>query len=149
MTHISPATKLRTQVRAILVSEFTSAELTIFDDKLHESLGQDGPVAGIYPVFENEGVRVLDQDTEVAVQVFLRWSKQVQPTQTVDPLAAETYAERVRDATYRYTTPYAGSSEVWDLRLTGIAYEDDPTGNVSRFTATFRAIGQNFAETTA
>lgn len=148
MPNPSPSTTVRAALKAILRAEFSEVELIdVRDDKLHPAI--QGPVAGIYPMSESEGRRVLDQDTLVAVQVYLRWKPEIRPEQQVDPTTIESYAQRFREALYTATHPMAGSAGVWDFRILRVEYEDDPTGNRSRFTAYVQAIGQNFAETSA
>jgi hypothetical protein len=144
----SPSMTVRNLLVEVLRDEFSTAELSdVRHGKLHPSI--QGPIAAVYPVEEGEGRRVIDQDTLVAVQVYLKWSERVDPRATTDPTTIEAYAERFREAVYTATHPYAGSAGVWDLRVLRVVYEDDPTGQRTRFTAFVQAMGQNFAETTA
>lgn len=143
----SPATSVRSQVKAILQATFPAA--TVRDGKLHPANGVGSFVIGIYPVSEQEGFRVLDQDTTLIVQVYFPWKKEVDPSYVADPTQLETAAEQLREAVYTATRNYAGTAGVWDFRVTRIDYTDDPTGQRTRFEATIQAIGQNFAETTA
>lgn len=145
----APVTQLRTRLKAIIEDEFGNT-LPVKMGRLHEA--HPGPAAGIYPLTEVEGRQVLVQDTAAAVQVFLPWAPprgQVRPDFVADPAVLEEYAERLREAVYGGTHPINATRGVWDLRLTRVDYQPDPTGQITRFTATVVAIGENFAETDA
>lgn len=149
MAQTAPITETRAFVQAALEAEFTPDELRVKPGRLHAS--HPGGFAGIYPMSESEGRNVLDQDSMVAVQVFLPWEagRNIDARRVVDPTQIESYAERLRERIYTMTHPRLGTAGLWDARVTRVEYEADPTGQVTRFTAYVIGIGQNFAETTA
>lgn len=143
----SPATTLRQFLIDTIRAEFSNTELVeVRSDRMHPAM--QGPRAAVYPLTEAQGSNAYIQDTEVAVQVYLKWDPQVDPAQSVDPTDAETYAQRIREAVYSATHPLAPNDSMWDVAVLRVQYEADPTGNVSRFTMYVYGSASNFAETT-
>lgn len=143
----SPATTLRNFLITTIRGAFTNAELIeVRSDRMHPAML--GPRAAVYPLVEQQGANAYVQNTQVAVQVFLKWNPEVNPAQLVDPTDAESFAERIREAIYTATHPLAPNASMWDVAVTRTEYEADPTGNVSRFTMYVSGISSNFAETT-
>lgn len=155
MSQTALATQARAAVTAAITTAF-AAEIAggwaIAQGKLHPSYPGDRagvPTFGVYPQAETEGRLVLDQDTTIIVQLFLPWTKRIDPAQVLDPTALEGYAERLREAHYTAQLSQVGTGSFWEWRVTRIDYLLDPTGQVTRFEATIRAKGQNYAETHA
>ncbi len=143
----SPMSEMRANLISILEAEFATEGIKFADDKLHASLGTEGPVGAVYPEDEPEhaGV-VVAQDLRATIQLFNRWDKQINPKQSVSPTVIEGYAYRLKRA-IRNATEATGTSKVWSLRVTSVVYPDDPTGNKTRLVAGVVGIGQNPATT--
>lgn len=124
-------TEFRQSVKAIVEAEFTPENLHVRNDKLHDSLGNEGPIAGIYPEREQPGDSGVHQNMLVVVQVFGRYELNIDPWQTVDPAKIEGWAWRLQRAFEQGMGP--GSEKVWYWNVADIGYPDDPTGNKTRF----------------
>lgn len=150
MTITAPQTAMRNFVRDALNAEFAADEITFIDDKLHPSLGSDGPVAGVYPA---EDVDMPSQQLVLEmtcyVQLFLKWDKEINPEQIVDPAPIEEAAERIRRALEAAEPNSAGTADVhlWEAHVTRVSYPHDPTGNMTRLEATVFGRAQNSALT--
>lgn len=142
----SPSILTMDRLRAIIEGEFAAETVEVRDDKLHDSIGwsYDHPVVGLYPDIEvplpsNANV----QTSAIVVQFFNPYEKKIDPEQTVDPKTILALAHRFRQAVYTSERADAGTASLWFLRIEGIAYPDDPTGNKSRFVAQVRGWGDN------
>ena len=137
----APETLLRAQVKAALAAAFPS--LTVLDDRLHESLGHAGAVAGVSPEEASPGSNQQVLEPEVLVQVYHAWDKRIDPEQTVDPApieaAAETFREQIRERQSQ------GAANLWFLGIRRLWYPNDPTGNKTRFHALVRGRANNTA----
>jgi len=149
MPMISPVRQLRQNVMAAAAAEFPGNEVSVVAGKLHHAANENSgiPVLAVYPDVEAEDAIVITQDTAVFVQFFLSWSR-TERDQTVDPTTLEDYAHRLRLRLQTYAVA-PGTTENWTLRLQEVRYDDDPSGNRTRFTARVISMGQNLAETTA
>lgn len=148
MAATAPITELRQAIIALLEAEFPSELAGVKPGRLHPA--HPGGWAGVYPIQEAASAAVsITQDTMLAIQVFLPWAKQVDPTRVADPTTLESYAERIRERVFTANHPRVGSAGVWYFRVTRVDYEADPTGQITRFTAYVTAPGQNYAETSA
>jgi len=138
----SPATNARLVLMSLLEEEFASDNFAIRPDRLDGSLGHDGAVIGVYPVREqpNPSDR-MELMTTLQVQLFGAWTPQSDPNEVVDPTTAEQWAARFRQKIADYQG--VGDATVWWFQLDGIEYVTDPTGNITRFTATVTARGAN------
>lgn len=139
----SPFTVLRARLKTIIDTEFAAEGIVAQNDRLHESLGVDGPVAGIFP----DASRTLDDNVQVrtygvVVQVFNRWDKRIDPKQVVDPATIEEWSERFMRACEANST-YVGDAHDWFFQVGDIEFPDDPTGNKSRFLAEVTGVAQN------
>lgn len=144
MTVTAPETAARARLIELVEDEFKPETLEVRSDRLNESLGTEGPLAGVYPSNAAEHPRnghVLD--TLLAVQLFRQWDNAMDPTQTVDPAAIEEWAERFRRAVRADLDESGFNSHLWYFRVIKIEYNPDPTGNISRFVATVVAEAQN------
>jgi hypothetical protein len=148
-TQTAPETTVRAALQALLAAEFADVGMKVYPGKLHAAMGEQTPLAGVYPLSAEPGRRALDQETLVGIQVFARWKRRLAPGQPADPAVIEQYAERLREAIQDDQHPAVGSRGVWYFRLLRVIYEEDPVGQVTRFTAVVQAFGENFAETTA
>jgi hypothetical protein len=141
----SPATAVRAALKTIIEAEFAGDNVTVFNDKLHESLGDGSNVCGIYPDSETENPEDVNmQITEVTVQMFMSYLKDVDPYQIVDPALIEDWADRFRKSVLGPAN--LNIPEAWFFRIVRIDYPMDPTGNKSRFTAVVRAYGNNSSQ---
>jgi predicted secreted protein len=128
----------------VLNKEFETDEIVFKDDKIHDSLGQEGPVGGCYPDEAGEffnDAQVLE--TTVTVQLFGEWTAKVDPEQTVSPGLVEERAERIRRACKEDEVGAPGTEHLWYYRVIHVTYPDDPTGNKTRLLATVLAFSQN------
>lgn len=144
MTVTAPETALRQRLIALLTREFRTEAIEFKSDKIHDSLGQDTAIGGVYPGPASEKLRNgLVQDTIVYVQLFNQWEPRIDPTQAVDPTTIETWAERIRRACRVDDDAFAGDSHLWFYRVLRVEYPPDPTGNISRLLAQVSASSQN------
>lgn len=139
-------TTIRDVIHQVFATEFSDLEFVYRDDKLHESLGDDGrnylgtsPLRR-YPSPDNANAR----ETEVLVQFYLAYSLKVDRQQAVDPSVIEGYVERF-EAALKDPSRVA-STAVWYFVVDLIEYPEDPTGNITRFEAQVRGIGENSAQ---
>lgn len=142
-------TELRAAVKATVEAEFASEGLTVQDDKLHESLGIDAPIAGVYPEAERPHSSGAVGIYIVGLQVFQRWDPQIDPTQKVDPAAIEAWAWRLQRRMRPEST--VNGENISYYVVSEVLYPDDATGNKTRFVATLTGYGHNpsIMETTA
>lgn len=142
-----PETLVRDRVQSIFATVFTAEGWTAADDKLPRAAGKDGEtVAACYPEAARErpgNVEVLE--IPVVVQLYLAYTAEPDEFIVVDPGVIEGYADRLRAG---FTNQSSGNvSDFWGLRLVGIEYPDDPTGNKSRLEARVVGMAQNKAGT--
>jgi len=138
----SPATTARNTLITLLSAEFGPDNFAVRPDKLDKSLGFDGAVIGVYPIRERPNSRDrLELQTTIQVQLYGHWDPQTDPNEIVDPSTVEAWADRFRTMIGSYTQ--TGTSQVWWFQLDEIVYENDPTGNCTRFCATVMARGAN------
>lgn len=144
MTVTAPETALRERLLGILTVEFSAENLAVKDDKIHDSLGQDAPIAGCYPVVSGEGLRDgLVQGTTVNVQLFNQWNREINANETVSPAVIEEWAERFRRAVRADELGAPGTAHLWYYRILRVEFPDDPSGNKTRLLATVEASSQN------
>lgn len=140
----SPSTEARAALKAIIDAEFAVEGFTVLNDRLHESLGNNGTRLGISP---NRERLLSGNDTVLTVEIFFqfygKWNEEIDPTTKVDPAKFENYAERFRRAIE--AASHVGDSHLWYFRLLEVNYPPDPTGNKSRFEATLLGYGNNAA----
>lgn len=142
MSITAPETEARLQLIDLINAEFTPEGYSAIGDRLHESLGDKGTRIGVSPQRARPTRDENVLGTELLVQFYGKWDKDINPEQVVNPTKVETYAERFRRA-LRTSDPKTG--RVWFFRLTSMDYPEDPTGNKSRFEATVVAVGENSA----
>lgn len=132
----------------ILSDEFAAEAFQVKAGRLHPAVGDNGPVAGVYPDGEG-GAGQIAARTRVVVQVYGRWTKRVDVKAVVDPSQIEDWAWRFRRALQGKRV--TDGQHVWWFDLVDVRYPDDPVGQKTRFEATVEAVGPNGAivETTA
>lgn len=134
----SPSTTAREAITTAMATEFT--DVLVLNDRLSPSLGISKPVAACFPLREraNDDHGVV-LEVEIGIQFYLRWNKQVEPTEVVDPAAIEDAAERFRGL----IRELEGDDNRWFYNVDLINYPPDPTGNMTRFEAVVRVSGRN------
>lgn len=143
----SPATLVRNRVKAVFDAEFAAEGFVAAHDKLLRATGRDGAAhAAVSPSFEREDDRRANiLRVEVVLQLYLGFQDSPSDPIVVDPSVIEGYGGRIRSA---FRTQSGGTGQdFWYLRVTGIEYPDDPTGNKTRLEATILAFAENIAET--
>lgn len=145
MAPAPPETQARHALIASLQDEFATEQIPVESDKLHGSIGHEGPKIGVYPDrTSSSSTNRYVSEIEIVVQFYDRYTLKVDPKQKVSPDKIESYADRFRrKLAERTTDPRTGS--VWYFTLERIDYPDDPTGNKTRFEARLRARGNNTA----
>lgn len=141
----SAATSVRARVKQVVDAEFAGEGYVVEDDKLPRAAGRDGVARlATYPERERESFKDVNVlEIEVVLQLYLPYTAEPDETIVVDPSVIEDIGARLRAA---FQTQSDGDSgDFWYLRLAGIEYPDDPTGNKSRLEATFTARAQNAA----
>lgn len=137
----------QSQLRAVLKGALEEIllpeeEWTIFDGKMHASLGADYQCAAVAP--EEDRVHPGNQmvlHPVAFVQVFLRWEKVVDNQRVVDPAPIETLADQFRDALQSRQDP--GVDDLWFFKVERLWYPDDPTGQKTRFHAFVQGDADN------
>lgn len=129
-------------LKTIIEAEFTDRSVTVVPDKLHPALGTERLEVGLSPVREvaMSGNEITLVST-VLLQWYDLWDKEVDPGQMVSPFPITELADRLRRAIN--AAGNTGTSDVWYYKVTDISYDDDPTGNKTRFEATILAYGDN------
>lgn len=142
-------TIMRQAIMGAITAEFAADGIAVHSDKLHDSLGDEGPVAGVYPDREAPGTAGIDSDMVIMVQVFRTYVRDIDPRQQVDPAEIEEWAWRLQRRFRDESTVNDPKAWWWNVR--DIDYPDDPTGNKSRFVMTLVGYGPNatIVETTA
>lgn len=136
------------RVKAIADTAFTPAGLPPVEyDKLLRAAGKDGAAKlAIYP----EGAQPARQQritlvVPVVLQVFLAYAAEPDENLVVNPLTIVDLAESFRQG-FGPASVEPATGEAWFLRLQGVRYPDDPTGNKSRFEALIEGVGTNAVE---
>jgi hypothetical protein len=145
----SPEEALMARVKTAFDAEFaTEWPNGLQYDRLSDSLGEDGAYAAIFPSMGQQlDTDTLVQETQLVVQAFQPWTKQIQPKMQIDPRPIANLAERFRRAA-RANSSYVGDAHDWYWLVTAIEYPPDPTGNITRFVALVVGYSANAAETT-
>lgn len=136
-------TLVRARVKQVVEAEFAAEGFTVENDKLPRAAGRDGRNRlAVSPEEASEqfsDVTVLE--VNVLLQFYLAFEAKPDENIAVDPGVIEGYADRLRTAFQANSD--GGTGDFWFLRLTGIDYPDDPTGNKSRLEAHFTARASN------
>lgn len=134
-------TELRNAIRTSVETEFAPEGLTVLDDKLHESMGTEAPIAGVYPEAERPHSSGVVGIFIVGLQVFQRWDPQIDPAQKVDPALIEDWAWRLQRRMRPEST--VNGENISYYVVSEVLYPDDATGNKTRFVATLTGFGHN------
>lgn len=146
MTVTAPETRLRQRLIAALTAEFATEGIVFKNDRLHDSLGQNGAIGGVYP-----GPTAVPLNNELLleptayVQLFGKWRAEVDANRSIDPTPMEEWAERIRRACRSdgQEGVEGGDEHLWYYAVTRIEYPPDPGGNISRLLATVVGKAQN------
>lgn len=138
----SPTTQAREYIQSILNTEFANERISVRAGFTDNSLAQYGVVAAVYPLNEEPNFDDrLELLTTIGVDFLAVWEPDPDADRVVDPAVIETYAYRFRVALSEYKQ--TATSTIWWFSLNELIYDNDPTGNISRFTATIVAHGEN------
>lgn len=148
MAIVAPETALRQALIDELTTEFAAEGFEFKDDKLHGAIklepGQ--AVGGVYP--ERAAARpnqTIVQETYVIVQLFGYWKREISPETVASPTQVEEWAERIRRRTHLAQANTPGQANRWFYEVQEVRYPPDPTGNITRLSATVRAFSDNTA----
>ncbi len=152
MTTTAPETRLRERLIDALTTEFAAEGIRFLNDKLHDSKGQEGAIGAVYP-----GPSQVQQGNELVleptayVQLFGKWSREVDANKTVDPTPIEVWAERIRRACQSdgFEGTEEGDEHLWWYAVNRIDFPPDPGGNISRLLVTVTGKAANPAFTAA
>lgn len=140
----SPYVIAATALKTIIDTKFSADGLVAVHDHLHESVGWDGNYVGISPDLERpETGSMAALGVYLKVQFYMKWEKQIDPFQKVDPFPIARLAQRFREGCRDSSLTYSG--EFWFFQVLNITYPHDPTGNKTRFEASIKAWGNNAA----
>ena len=142
-------TDIRNAVKTIVAAVYATEGWTAGDDKFGRSMGKDEAhdqaFISVTPDFARERpLKALILDVQVTVQFYLGYDAVPDETISRDSSIIEGYADRLRLA-FEGAGSRVDTGDAWYLRLTGIEYYDDPTGNKTRFEATIVGEGVNRA----
>lgn len=135
----APETRLRERLIVALAAEFTPEGITFRSDKLHESMGREGHIGAVYP-----GTTLVPANNEFIleptayVQLFHKWTAEVNAAKIFDPTIIEEWAERARRACHSdgFEGSEGADEHLWYYSVTRMDYPPDPGGNISRLLAT-------------
>lgn len=148
MPTTAPETALRARLIAALETEFKTEGIRFLNDRLHDSKGREGAIGAVYPgPTQTPANNELIVEPTAYVQLFGKWTADVDPNKTVDPTPIEEWAERIRRACQadKVEGADAGTSHLWYYSVSRIEYPPDPGGNISRLLATVVGKAQNSA----
>lgn len=152
MPTTAPETRLRERLIAALTTEFTPEGVKFLNDRLHDSKGREGNIGGVYP-----GPTLTQPNNELVleptayIQLFGKWTAEVDPDKTIDPTPVEKWAERIRRACHAdgFEGTTGATEHLWYYSVTRVDYPPDPGGNISRLLVTVVGKAANPALTTA
>lgn len=150
MATTAPETRLRERLIEALTKEFKSEGIKFLNDKLHDSKGREGNIGAVYP-----GPSQVQQGNELVleptayIQLFGKWTAEVDPDKTIDPTPIEEWAERIRRACQSdgFEGVTGGDEHLWYYSVNRIDFPPDPGGNISRLLVTVTGKAQNPALT--
>lgn len=147
MTEVTaPETRLRERLIAALIAEFEPEGVLFLNDKLHDSKGREGSIGAVYPgPSQTQQGNELILEPTAYIQLFGKWTAEVDPDKTVDPTPIEEWGERVRRACQSDggEGTIGGDEHLWWYSVTRIDYPEDPGGNITRLFATVIGKAQN------
>jgi len=145
----APETAARNAVKALIAAVYAAEDWEAGDDKFGRSKGMGEPhdVASISVTPDSSRERPGKAwllDINITVQFYLGYDAEPDETIQRDSTIIEGYAARLRDA-FAGGGATVDQDDAWYLRLTGIEYPVDPTGNKTRYEAQITAEGLNRA----
>lgn len=152
MAVTAPETRLRERLIAALEDEFEKEAVKFLNDKLHDSKGREGSIGAVYPGPSQVQVgNELVLEPTAYVQLFGKWTAEVDPDKTIDPTPIEEWAERIRRACHAdgFEGVTGADEHLWYYSVTRIEFPPDPGGNISRLFVTVVGKAQNPALTAA
>lgn len=146
MATTAPETRLRERLIEALEAEFKAEGIKFLNDKLHDSKGREGAIGAVYPgpAATQLGNELILEPTAY-VQLFGKWTAEVDADKTVDPTPVEEWAERIRRACQSdgVEGTEGGDEHLWWYSVTRVDYPEDPGGNISRLLVTVVGKAQN------
>jgi hypothetical protein len=147
MATTAPETRLRERLIDALTAEFSTEGIKFLNDKLHDSKGREGNIGAVYPgPSQVQSGNELILEPTAYIQLFGKWTAEVDPDKTIDPTPIEEWAERIRRACQGDGVEGADSDadeHLWFYSVTRIDYPPDPGGNISRLFVTVVGKAQN------
>jgi hypothetical protein len=147
MTTTAPETRLRERLIDALTAEFSTEGIKFLNDKLHDSKGREGNIGAVYPgPSQVQSGNELILEPTAYIQLFGKWTAEVDPDKTIDPTPIEEWAERIRRACQADGVEGAdgdADEHLWFYSVTRIDYPPDPGGNISRLLVTVVGKAQN------
>lgn len=146
MPTTAPETRLRERLIQALTTEFEPEGIKFLNDKLHDSKGREGAIGGVYPGPTQVQVgNELILEPTAYIQLFGKWTADVDPNKSVDPTPIEEWAERIRRACQSDGNEgvEGGDEHLWYYSVSRIDYPPDPGGNISRLLVTVLGKAQN------
>ncbi len=148
MTTTAPETALRARLIEVLETEFKPEGIRFLNDKLHDSKGREGAIGAVYP-----GPSQVQPNNELVVeptayvQLFGKWTAEVDADKTIDPTLVEEYAERIRRACHSdgFEGTMGADEHLWFYSVQRVDYPPDPGGNITRVLVTVLGKAQNAA----
>ncbi len=130
---------------ALITVEFAVELIVPIHDHMHESRGWQGIEVAISPI--NQKAIGASMETNLLVQFYDLWDKQIDPLQQVDPRRITGFADRFRRKVESTQNGSLGTTDVWYFEVVDVWYPHDPTGNKTRFEAEVLGRGDNTALT--
>lgn len=146
MTTTAPETRLRERLIDALTKEFEAEGIKFLNDKLHDSKGREGHIGAVYPgPSQIQPTNELILEPTAYIQLFGKWTAEVDPDKTIDPTPTEEWAERIRRACQSDGNEgvEGGDEHLWWYSVTRVDYPPDPGGNISRLFVTVTGKAQN------
>lgn len=142
----APETRLRERLIAACEAEFATESVKFLNDKLHDSKGREGNIGAVYPgPTQTQANNELVLEPTAYIQLFGKWTAEVDPDKTIDPTPIEEWAERIRRACHSdgFEGVTGGDEHLWFYSVSRIDYPPDPGGNISRILVTVVGKAQN------
>lgn len=150
MSTTAPETRLRERLIEALETEFKPEGIRFLNDRLHDSKGREGSIGAVYPGPTQAAARnELVIEPTAFIQLFGKWTAEVDPDKTIDPTPVEEWAERIRRACHSdgFEGTAGADEHLWYYSVSRIDYPPDPGGNITRLLVTVIGRAQNAALT--
>jgi hypothetical protein len=146
MPSTAPETRLRERLIEVLTAEFKPEGIRFLNDKLHDSKGREGAIGAVYPgPSQVQSNNELIVEPTAYIQLFGKWTAEVDPDKTIDPTPVEECAERIRRACHSdgFEGTEGGDEHLWWYSVQRVEFPPDPGGNISRLLVTVVGKAQN------